>query len=296
MDNFKKYLPSKNFISFILLIVTIVLIFLVGKGVISLIKNRERRGGEKQPEVVSIKEIIDEDDNNNGIPNWEEYFWGLDPKKNGKKNKEFVLSKRELANQGNSSLENGEPVVLTENEALSRDFFVAILALSEEGLLDEDSINTIAETIGQKVVAEPIENRYVSANVILDDKHTIEGIGEYYQKVIDLIVKYNKGKDLGKEITLISIGLGSNDEQALITTRAIAVAYRNLGEELIKIKTPDILIENHLQMANSCEKIAQSIEGLSLAIEDPILAIKSLINYQKYSDEFLATINLVESE
>ncbi len=293
MDNFKKYLPSKNFVSFILFIITIVLIFFVSKGVVFLIKNRERKGGVKEPEIVSIKEIIDEDDNNNGIPNWEEYFWGLDPKKDGKKNREFVLSKREIANQRNGS-SSEETTVLTENEALSRDFFVAILALSQQGLLNEESIASIAETIGQKVIAEPIANKYSIEQVIVDNQIkeiTIEALQSYYQKIIRILEEYSQEKDLGKEITLISIGLGG-DEQAFLTTKSIAQAYRDMGEELMKVKTFNFLAENHLLMANDCEKIAESIEGLILSPEDPLSALRSLINYQKYSDEFLGTINL----
>jgi hypothetical protein len=49
-------------------------------------------------------------------------------------------------------------------------------------------------------------------------------------------------------------------------------------------------------MANSSEKIADSIEGLTLAIEDPLTALRSLINYQRYSDEFLEVINLNDYE
>jgi hypothetical protein len=101
---------------------------------------------------------------------------------------------------------------------------------------------------------------------------------------------------LGKEITLISIGIGGNDEQALLTTKSIAKAYRDLAKEIMEIKTIDILAESHLQMANSSEKIADSIEGLTLAIEDPLTALRSLINYQRYSDEFLEVINLNDYE
>ena len=296
MDNFKKYLPSKNFISLVLLIITFVLIFFIGRGVISLIKNRERKDGVKEPDIVSIKEIIDEDDNNNGIPNWEEYFWGLDPKKDGKKNREFVLAKRELANQNTGNEVKGEPVVLTENEALSRDFFVAMLALSQDGILNEESISAMAETMGQKVIAEPLPDKYLVNQVLIENEVTIESMQNYYRKIIDLLTKYTKEKDLGKEITLISIGIGGNDKQALLTTKSIAKAYRDLAKEIMEIKTIDILAESHLQMANSSEKIADSIEGLTLAIEDPLTALRSLINYQRYSDEFLEVINLNDYE
>lgn len=294
MDNFKKYLPSKNFISLVLLIITFVLIFFIGKGVISLIKNRERKDGVKEPEIVSIKEIIDEDDNNNGIPNWEEYFWGLDPKKDGKKNREFVLAKRELANQNTGNEVKGEPVVLTENEALSRDFFVAMLALSEEGLLDEESINAMSETVGQKVIAEPIADKYTMQQILIQKETTIETIQSYYQKITSLIKKYNNEKDLGKEITLMSISISSNDRHAMLTVRSIVQAYRDLAQELLAIETLDILAESHLQMINSCEKIAESIEGLILSEDDSLVGLKSLINYKRYSEEFLSVFDFTD--
>jgi len=294
MDNFKKYLPSKNFISLVLLIITFVLIFFIGKGVISLIKNRERKDGVKEPDIVSIKEIIDEDDNNNGIPNWEEYFWGLDPKKDGKKNREFVLAKRELANQNTGNEVKGEPVVLTENEALSRDFFVAMLALSEKGILDEESINAMSETVGQKVIAEPIADKYTMQQILIQKETTIETIQSYYQKITSLIKKYNNEKDLGKEITLMSISISSNDRHAMLTVRSIVQAYRDLAQELLAIETLDILAESHLQMINSCEKIAESIEGLILSEDDSLVGLKSLINYKRYSEEFLSVFDFTD--
>ena len=294
MDNFKKYLPSKNFISLVLLIITFVLIFFIGKGLISLIKNRERKDGVKEPEIVSIKEIIDEDDNNNGIPNWEEYFWGLDPKKDGKKNREFVLAKRELANQNTGNEVKGEPVVLTENEALSRDFFVAMLALSEKGILDEESINAMSETVGQKVIAEPIADKYTMQQILIQKETTIETIQSYYQKITSLIKKYNNEKDLGKEITLMSISISSNDRHAMLTVRSIVQAYRDLAQELLAIETLDILAESHLQMINSCEKIAESIEGLILSEDDSLVGLKSLINYKRYSEEFLSVFDFTD--
>lgn len=291
MDNFKKYLPSKNFISFILLIVTIVLIFFVSKGVISLIKNRERKGGIKQPEVVSIKEIIDEDDNNNGIPNWEEYFWGLDPKKNGKKNKEFVLAKRELANQGNNSEANDEPAVLTENEALSRDFFVAILALSEEGLLDEDSINTIAETMGKKVVAEPIEDKYTINDVIIEKNGTVDSVLNYGEKITELFEKYSKEKDLGEELKIVALGVGDSDTLAMRAVRTIAEGYNLLGQDIIKLPVIEDLATIHLEIANNCEKVAVSIEGIAEGLINPDKALKALINYQKYYNSLINNLS-----
>lgn len=294
MDNFKKYLPSKNFISLVLLIITFVLIFFIGKGLISLIKNRERKDGVKEPEIVSIKEIIDEDDNNNGIPNWEEYFWGLDPKKDGKKNREFVLAKRELANQNTGNEVKGEPVVLTENEALSRDFFVAILALSQEGLLDEESINTIAETIGQKVIADPIADKYTADQVIIEENPTVDSVLAYGDQIVNLFEKYSSEKDIGEEIKIIALGIGNNDTTAMRAVRSIALGYRLLGQDIITIPVIEDLATIHLDIANNCEKVAISIEGIAEGLEKPDLALRALINYQKYYDDLISNISSQE--
>lgn len=294
MDNFKKYLPSKNFISLVLLIITFVLIFFIGKGLISLIKNRERKDGAKEPEIVSIKEIIDEDDNNNGIPNWEEYFWGLDPKKDGKKNREFVLAKRELANQNTGNEVKGEPVVLTENEALSRDFFVAILALSQEGLLDEESINTIAETIGQKVIADPIADKYTADQVIIEENPTVDSVLAYGDQIVNLFEKYSSEKDIGEEIKIIALGIGNNDTTAMRAVRSIALGYRLLGQDIITIPVIEDLATIHLDIANNCEKVAISIEGIAEGLEKPDLALRALINYQKYYDDLISNISSQE--
>lgn len=294
MDNFKKYLPSKNFISLVLLIITFVLIFFIGKGLISLIKNRERKDGVKEPEIVSIKEIIDEDDNNNGIPNWEEYFWGLDPKKDGKKNREFVLAKRELANQNTGNEVKGEPVVLTENEALSRDFFVAMLALSEEGLLDENSIDTIAETMGQKIIADPIADKYTKDQVIIEKNPSVDSVLDYGTKITDLFEKYSLEKDIGEEIKIVALGVGDNDTTAMRAVRTIAEGYHLLGQDIMNIPVAEDLSTVHLDIANNCEKVSISIEGIAEGLEKPDKALRALINYQKYYNDLINNLSKQE--
>lgn len=290
MDDYKKYLPSKNFTSLILVLVVIVLLFLSGKEVISLIKNRERKDSMKDPEVVTIKDIIEEDQNNNGIPDWEEVFWGLDPKEDGEKNKEFILEKRRLANQVVLEEYGEEPIVLTENEIMSRDFFIAILALSEAGELNEDSISVIAETLGEKVIATPIDDVYFESDLIIDYDPTVESVFEYVEKITSLFEKYYEEKDLGEEIKLVAIGIGEQDQVAMRAVKSIAEGYHLLGKELIKIPVAEDLSFIHLEIANNCEKIAISIEGMTSSIDDPGLGLKSLINYQKYSDALIENL------
>ncbi len=292
MDDHKKYLPSKNFTSLILVLVVLVLVFLSGKEVFSLIKNREKRGSVKDPEIVTIKDIMEEDHNNNGIPDWEEAFWGLDPKKDGEKNREIVLEKRRLANQVIAEEHGEEPIILTENEIMSRDFFIAILALSEAGELNEESALAMAETLGEKVIATPLDDVYLESDLMIDYNPTVESVFGYVEKTMDLFEKYYNEKDLGEEIKLLAIGIGEQDQIAMRAVRSIAEGYRLLGRELVKTPVVENLSYVHLEMANNCEKIAVSIEGMASSIDDPGLGLKSLINYQKYSDALIESLEI----
>ena len=97
----KEFLPSKKF--FIRLTVAIVLIivgFLIYK-VSIYFKNRNSNNIAKQVKVINQ---VQDDSNNNGIPDWEERLWGLNPNKDGEANKEFILNKRKTLklNNGNS--------------------------------------------------------------------------------------------------------------------------------------------------------------------------------------------------
>ena len=98
MDNFKKYLPSKKFLVVVMTIVVIIILFLIIKKVIPLIKFK--KGGPNGEQItMTVGDLIQKDGNSNGIADWEEYLWGLDPNTNGPENKEFILAKKNSLNK-----------------------------------------------------------------------------------------------------------------------------------------------------------------------------------------------------
>jgi hypothetical protein len=291
MNDFKKYLPSKKFITVILFFV-----FLTGlslglffgiKGIISLVKNNKNTKNGKQVEVT-VGEIIQKDGNANGIPDWEEYLWGLDPDKNGPENKAFILTKKNILLENGDLLPYDNTKTILENEALSREFFATIVSLQQTGNLNEESLKSISDTIGQKIEATPISNIYTME--MLNLKTDSDNADANYSNAFsDLLVKY-ENEDIGSELTLISQGLGNNDEQALFAATTVASAYRNFGQELTKMPVPSSISSIHLSLANNYEKTAQSIEGLTKMLLDPILGMKSILNYKRYSDALVSDI------
>lgn len=274
------FLPSKQFIARVTILVILLILALGVYKISEYFKNRS--GKNTQAAVVVAPDVIQKDSNKNTIPDWEESLWGLDPTKDGPSNKEFILTKREaLAKEnGTTTTESAHP--LSENETLSREFFAVIMSLQQSGNLDDTSMKAIADTIGKKIVANPIADIYTT-NSIRTQAESKATVTEYYRKLRELLLKY-EDKDIGNELTFISAGLQNNDPGALTQVKAIAGAYRSFAKELVTIPVPATLAATDLSLANNYEKTAQSVEGLTRMLNEPLVGMKAIINYKKYSD------------
>lgn len=281
-----KYLPSKQFITRVIILVVLIVIAISVYNIGSFIKGKF---GTKNPTALVVKpEVIQKDTNNNGIPDWEESLWGLNPSSDGVANKEFIMAKREaLAREnGGGTTENQQ---LSENETLSREFFSIIMSLQESGNLDETSMKSIGDTIGQKITATPLKDIY-NMSMLSTIKANPATTNTYFDKLSVLINSY-KNKDIGKELTFISVGLTHSDPQALDEAKDAADAYRSFGKDLMKIQVPNTLSLTHLSLANNYEKVAESIDDMSIMLDDPIAGMKAIINYKKYTDGIVTDIN-----
>ncbi len=285
----ENYLPSKQFIKRVLSIIALLIIAVCVYKIAIFFKNKLHK--DNSPVVIEPG-VIQKDSNNNGIPDWEESLWGLDPKGNGDSNKEFIMIKREtLAKENGADSKSNEP--LSENETLSREFFAIVMSLQESGNLDENSMQSIAETIGQKIVAVPLPNKYTK-DMVSTIKANPANTDAYSTKVANLIKKYEQ-EDLGKELTFISVGLSTNDPQAFAEADKVADLYDSFSKELIKIQVPNTLSDIHLSLANNYENVSQSIKDMSQMLVEPLLGMKALINYKKYTDAIVNNVTALSN-
>ncbi len=284
MNNSKKYLPSNKFIAFILTIVIFIALFFIIKGAISFFKNNTDKNKDGETIKMTVGSIIQKDGNNNGIADWEEYLWGLDPYKNGAENKEFILAKKKSLEQKGIMLNSDDSKKITENELLSRQFFATIMSLQQTGQLDDAAIKSISDSIGQEIKTTDIPDFYTSdmLNIVKDsDEADI-----YYLGSFDALVTKYENQDIGTELTLVSQGIVNQDPQALYAAKTVSSAYRAFGREMLKISVPSSAAITHLSLVNNYEKIAQSIDGMTMVLTDPIISMRALLNYKKYVDEY----------
>jgi ABC-type Na+ efflux pump permease subunit len=291
MNNFKKYLPSKKFITVLLVIVVFIILFFTIRGVVSLFRSKiASKGQQTKLTIETPTSISQKDSNNNGVPDWEEYMWGLDPTKNGPSNKEYIATKRQALMDSGAIIPDDSKAI-TDNERLSQEFLATIVSLQQTGSLDQDSMNSVSEAIGKNVVATPIADIYTSSMLMVKSDSTIAN-NAYSDALTALITKY-KDADIGSELTFIIQGLENKDPQALYAASTVGDAYQSFGKDFMKIPVPKSLAVAHLSAANDYEKTGETIKDLSKMLSDPIIGMKALINYKKYNDALASDLEKI---
>lgn len=281
MSDQKQFLPSSQFVKkAITIILLVVIAFIIVKIVPKIKQNIVQKNLEK---TLMVKDLVIQDQNSNGIQDWEEALWGLDPSTDGASNKEYILAKKKILNK--DSIPEGE---LTENDKMAREFFALIVSLQQSGNLNEASMKALAESIGNKVVAENINDIYTDKMLVIVDT-TPASLRTYYKALQILNTKY-KNSDIGEELIFIGQAIANSDNQALRIAILGAKDYRSFGAELMKIPTPTSLVVLHLELANNYEKNAQSLESMSGMIDDPVSGMASIVKYKRYNDALVQTI------
>lgn len=275
----RKYLPSRIFI---IRIVAILIVIATVFGVSKLSKYIKSKSIKNVPTQVTIETLTQKDSNKNGIPDWEEYLWGLDPNKNGPENKEFILAKKKDLQKNNDTMNLDGTSNISQNEILSRQFFAAIVSLQQTGNLSDESIKEIGEAVGKNVISTDIPDIYNNGmmNIVEDGTTAKEN---YYNAFAKLIKKYSD-RDIGSELTIIMQGFSNKDPQALYAAKSIGDAYQEFGAEFIKIPTPRSLVSIHVSAANNYEKSGQTIKKLTKGLSDPIIAMSAILDYKKYNE------------
>lgn len=281
----REYLPSRMFV---IKVVAIIIIVAAIFGIFKLFKYFKNRPSSKTPAKVLIKDIVQKDSNNNGIADWEEYLWGLDPTKNGDTNKEFITAKKKTLAENSGITGNSST---TENDALAQDFLSIIISLKQSGTLNDDSINLIAQSVGDKVTATDIPDIYTKDMLTIKEDSVNNSIA-YYNQFKSLSNKY-ANRNIGDELIFISEGMKNGDTTAMESTKTVAIAYKEFGDDLMKIPVPASIANRHLSLANNYEKTGQSVAGLSEIFANRILGMKSLLNYKKYSDALVSDIKYI---
>ncbi len=304
-EKYQKYLPSKKFaIITSVLIVLVVLIF-----VIFFMPSSDENfsiTGDKNNTALKVgsptlTDLIQKDTDGDGIPDWEEALWGTDPNKkvtfNDMPDATYIENKKKELKIESSVNETK----LTETEKFAREFFTSYSAMKSSGQIDNNTINTFSNALGQKIVDPTLIDRYGEADIKINALDNTSTKQKYYADIKTLFKSY-QGSGIGDELNIISNNLTKNpegktingvDQYAKLST--IANAYQDFAKKTMELSVPQSLIEYHLRIANSANNTGISVLNMGKIVTDPIVGLSGLSQYQKYSDSLVKAVADLEA-
>ncbi len=273
-----RYLPSKKFS---ILIGGVVVLIIGGFIVTSRFGSSASFNTPKQfiSAEGTVGDIVSRDSNENGIADWEETLWGLDPAGDGAANKKIVEEKKAAADIVPTSETPGN-----KTDQFSQELLSTILALQQAGTLTPDILAKVAESIGDSVDAKHTDaHTYEAGSLKLYASNSIAAKKAYQAALKDVISQYNDVA-LGSEITIIAMVLDGGDSGALSQLDPLAAAYTHLGAQIAGLTTPPAVAQNALDLANASAQMGAALLQVESLYSDVISGMVGLDDYIKASD------------
>jgi len=222
---------------------------------------------------------VELDSNDNGIPDWEESLWGLDPKGNGDANKKAIASKKAAA--GIDTTEPKSPANATD--AFSRQLLSAVLALKQSGSLTPEAITNLAASVGNSVDAHHADPATYTINDIrLTSSSTAQAKAAYKVALKGVIDQY-QDVNLGSELGIISDGLSGGGADTLAALGPIAQAYTDISKKIIALPTPPGASLYALALANTSAAMGATLVQIQNLYGDVISGMVGIDDYVKAS-------------
>lgn len=283
----------------VIIFLALVLVFLI----VSSIIQRRKEAKEAQNETIDVA-FLDarngdtKDTDGDGVPDWEEALWDLDPEKpdtdgDGVLDARYIETKKNISEHRDVSV--GVRVLplndLTESEKLGRSLFSALFAIEASG----DSLGTQTQDQISENISDYIQNINVSKEVYLrENLHIVENSkenSEKYRREFEALFASDPIKE--EDIEFILKRLVSKDgyetEIAQLTNR-----YDLLLTQLSQLQVPAVIASRHAQLLNEIAYLTGGLKNINQDEPDDFVSLAFFSQMQTKLTQISTTLSYIE--
>lgn len=246
---------------------------------------------------ASAEEVSSRDTDGDGIRDWEEYLWGLNPNSKDTNNDgvsdfdEIATKKvalREISEVGTTTASS------TFTDSFSREFFVAFTSLKQSGNLTTANINKISQQSIEALTQTTFTEKYSKKDLLVAS--STQAARTAYAKAISGTGKGLAITKLGRELELLNRAINKPRSEKLIKElESIQKIYLALAERTIAIPAPSAIQNTHLDLANIYYKLGAAVGGLTQIYDDPALSVVYFSEYQKALEKLPVAMSAIST-
>lgn len=278
-------------------VVFVVVLFLTKNE--TVYKNIYQKNGLVYNGNEKVGDLINKDTDLDGVSDWQEGLFGTDPTKKDT-NDDGIPDSVEIARMNGRTAENGELNLniensksLTETDQLSREIFSTVATLNQTGIVDQETIDKLSESLANKI-QEPSTNRKVFKlnDLKILETNTLQDVNNYNNSLNKIYAKYPVEKSVLDILQKFIIAENDNfDNDILKELDSIVKQSNKIITEIIKIPVPNNLAFLHLDMLNKMQKVVENIDDIKLYDADPIVAMTAISQYEESTANLELSIN-----
>ncbi|USN89149.1 MAG: hypothetical protein H6780_01885 [Candidatus Nomurabacteria bacterium] len=214
--------------------------------------------GAVAPERVAIA-VNDEDQN--GIEDWRDDFVTTEP---------IVLN-----NSASSTYE--QPTTLTGQ--MSIHFLEDVIRSKNYGPFGKSEEEVVQYTVNSLAEQTNIE-LYDTPDIDIMNDWDQQDVRNYANTLAAILIE-NSTPGTENELTLMNDVVVNGNREKIAELEAIAVAYEGYITDTLKVPVPSFLVKEHLDFLNTLTAIHADIAAMSIALDDPVVALLRLKRYQE---------------
>jgi hypothetical protein len=234
--------------------------------------------------TTTVGEVVGKDSNGNGIPDWEERLWGLDPTvlyTEGVSNKEIIeQKKRSLGLTGTDSTVN-------ETDKLARELFSLTTALGQSGNADAETLKKIGEKLGESTDTKQITNHY-SYKDIHPTSTTRKSLTEYHSNVMKIVASFDQSS---ADMNTVINSLEAGDFSAIGQLDTTQTQYRQVAGQLAALRVPLGVAGYHLSIINGLYGMSDAFGYLKQIDDNAVQGITGITIYKTFALQYQTAVN-----
>lgn len=277
--------------------ITLLLITLT---VISIIQDREKSRIQEEEQTYINVDLVEENQNNedtdnDGVPDWEERLWGLNPEK-ADSDGDGVTDARYIASRKNEQLQRelgqeGIASNLSESQKLGRSIYTALLAVQSSGVqLSIEDQETMTDNIAQHIEGLQISDTlYVREDLALVE-NTQEKSYAYQDTLQEYIVQYPFET---RDIELLTEAIENPDAYRTRINEA-SQRYQALEENLATMDVPFAIGGRHTEFLNSVATLADGLDNLRQEEPDDLISLALLVQLDTIFNNIITSADNIQ--
>lgn len=261
-------------------------------------------------DTIAIGDLVNKDTDGDGILDWEEPLWGLDPttKETTPGVPDSSVIKKLKAEQGFNASTAGEggdyTENLTETDKFSRELFSTIASLNQSGAMDMATAEQISTALAERIRNSTPRKVFTLSDIKTTSDNSVTAIKKYVSLVDALdsnLKKKYPAKGTIEEILQKFIIDGNNVDVTVLKDLDPNIKQAQEGiSEMLKIPVPSELAQIHLDLINAVERLMENLLDFQLFETDPIVAMSGMSKYEEninlYTLAFETFINTMRNK